>query len=172
MVDDKLLRDEAERAANYEAIKSGVKSDIGGEIIARAERPTVSHTENVDNVAVNISRAAVDEVEQTHREVERGRAAARVSQIVDYIFVLIYGLLGVRLVLDLLAARESSGFFQFIKSVTDPIYAPFRGIVPSLSTPDGFTLALPIVVALVAYMLLHIAINGLLRIAAHRKVEI
>ncbi|HMJ08076.1 MAG TPA: hypothetical protein VK468_03670, partial [Pyrinomonadaceae bacterium] len=62
--------------------------------------------------------------------------------------------------------------FQFIKSLTDPFYAPFRGLVPSPSTSEGFTLALPIIVALVVYMLLHLAINGLLRIFAHRKTSV
>jgi len=32
MVDDKLAREEAQRAANYEAIKSNVKADVGGDI--------------------------------------------------------------------------------------------------------------------------------------------
>lgn len=92
--------------------------------------------------------------------------------MVDYIFLLIYGLLTIRLLLALFAARESAGFVQFIRTITDPIYAPFRGIVPSPSTPEGFTLALPIIVAIVVYMLLHLAINGLLRLFAHRKVEV
>jgi uncharacterized protein YggT (Ycf19 family) len=72
----------------------------------------------------------------------------------------------------LFAARSSAGFVQFIRSVTDPFYAPFQGIVASPSTPEGFTLALPIVIALVVYMLLHMAINGLLRMFVHRKTEV
>ena len=36
MTDNKLELDEAQRAANYEAIKSSVKSDVGGEIAADA----------------------------------------------------------------------------------------------------------------------------------------
>ena len=83
-----------------------------------------------------------------------------------------YGLLTIRLLLELFAARESAGFFRFIKVATDPFYAPFRGLVPSPTTADGFTLALPIIVALVVYMLLHLAINGLLRIFAHRKTQV
>jgi uncharacterized protein YggT (Ycf19 family) len=97
---------------------------------------------------------------------------ARISQIVDYLFFVLYGLLAIRLLLELFAARESAGFFQFIKDVTDPFYSPFRGLVPSPSSPEGFTLALPIIVAIVVYMLLHLAINGLLRLFAHRKVAI
>lgn len=172
MVDDKLERDEAQRAANYEAIKSSVKTDVGSEINAEAARPAPSQAARVEEVADGMRRTAVDEVVQTEREVERARFAARVSQVVDYLFFIIYGLLTIRLLLELFAARESAGFFQFIKTVTDPIYAPFRGLVPSPTTAEGFTLALPIVVALVVYVLLHLAVNGLLRIFAHRKTEV
>ena len=171
MVDNKLAQEEAQRAATYEAVKTDVQSEVGGEIAARAERESASQAGRIDHVAGNMRTKAVDEVVQTQNEIERARVLARVSQVVDYVFFLIYGLLGIRLLLELFAARESAGFFQFIKTVTDPFYAPFKGLVPTL-TNEGFKLALPIIVALVVYMLLHLAINGLLRMFAHRKVEI
>ena len=161
MVDDKLAREEAQRATNYEAIKSDVKAEVAGEIIAE-NRNSPSQAQHIEEIADGMRRTAVDEVVQTEKEVSRGRFAARVSQIVDYLFFIVYGLLAIRLMLELFAARESAGFF----------YAPFRGLVPSPTTPDGFTLALPIIVAIVVYMLLHLAINGILRIIAHRKVEV
>jgi uncharacterized protein YggT (Ycf19 family) len=80
--------------------------------------------------------------------------------------------LGMRFLLALLAARSSAGFVRFIVAVTAPFYEPFRGIVASPSTNAGHTLLLPIVVAIIAYVLLHLAINGLLRMFAHRKTEI
>ena len=172
MVDDKLAREEAQRAANYEAIKSDVKADVASEIHAETSRPAPSQAARVEEVADGMRRTAVNEVVQTEREVERARFVARVSQIVDYLFFIVYGLLTIRLLLELFAARESAGFFLFIKNITDPIYSPFRGLVPSPTTAEGFTLALPIVVAIVVYMLLHLAINGLLRIFAHRKTEV
>jgi uncharacterized protein YggT (Ycf19 family) len=172
MVDDKLRREEAERSVAYETIKSDVKSDVRDDIQARAIRGPESQAERIENVADGMRRTAVDEVVQTGHEVDRARFVARISQVVDYLFFLVYGLLTIRLLLELFAARESAGFFQFIKSVTDPFYAPFRGLVPSPTTGEGFTLALPIVVAIVVYMLLHLAINGLLRIFAHRKTEV
>jgi uncharacterized protein YggT (Ycf19 family) len=172
MVDDKLALEEAQRAANYEAIKSSVKNDVGNEIYSEAARPVPSQAERIEEVADGMRRTAVDEVVETKHEVERARFVARISQIVDYLFFVVYSLLAIRLLLELFAARESAGFFKFIKSVTDPFYAPFRGLVASPSTPEGFTLALPIIVAIVVYMLLHLAINGLLRIFAHRKTEI
>ncbi len=172
MVDNKLSQDEALRTANYEAIKSDVKAEVGGEIAAEAERPDLRQQQRVENIADGMRNKAVDEVVQTNREVERGRTAARISQIVDYVFFLIYGLLTIRLLLELFAARESAGFVKFIKTATGLFYQPFAGIMPTPTAQGGFKLALPIIVAIIAYMVLHLAINGILRITAHRKTEI
>lgn len=172
MVDDKLEREEAQRAANYEAIKSDVKGEVGGEIAAVAQVPTQTQASEIGGIADHMRQKAVNEVVETEHEVERGRVVARISQVVDYIFFIVYGLLAIRLVLALFAARADNGFVQFVRSISDPFYAPFRGIVPSPTTPEGFTLALPIVIALIVYLLLHMAINGLLRIFVHRKTEV
>jgi uncharacterized protein YggT (Ycf19 family) len=123
-------------------------------------------------VAGDFRAKAVDEVISTDREVERSRVVARVSQVIDYLFFIIYALLAIRLVLALLAARKSAGFTQFIFGVTDPLYSPFRGIVASPSVDGGYTLVLPIVIALIVYAILHASINGLLRLLAHRKTEV
>lgn len=170
MVDNKLAQEEAQRTATYEAVKTNVQSEVGGEIAYQAERADASRAD-IQDVAGNMREKAVNEVVQTEREIERGRVMARISQVVDYLFFVVYGLLTLRFLLELFGARESAGFFKFIVSVTNPLYAPFRGLMASPSA-DGFTLALPIVFAIVAYMLLHLAINGLLRIFAHRKVNI
>lgn len=172
MVDNKLAIEEAQRAANYEAVKSNVESNVDAEIAARANQATVTEHERLDNVAGSMRHKAINEVVETDREVERARVLARVSQIVDYIFFVIYSLLTIRLLLELFAARENAGFVKFIKSATGIFYAPFAGIMASPTTKEGFTLALPIIVAIVAYMILHLAINGLLRLFAHRKTEI
>ena len=172
MVDDKLAIDEAERAASYEAVKSDVRTGIENEIAARAADRDRNQAERIEEVASGMRRIAVDEVVETREDVDRARFAARVSQIVDYIFFLIYALLTLRLLLELFAARESAGFFKFIRTLSDPFYYPFRGLMPSISSSDGFTLVLSLVAAIVAFMILHLAINGLLRIVAHRKVAI
>ena len=169
MTDKKLMMDEAQRAANYEGLKANVESDVAGEIADKADRRSSSGT---DRLAAEMKARAVNEVEQTRAEVDRGRVVARFSQLVDYVFFVVYGLLAIRLLLELFAAREGVAFFRFIKAMTDPIYWPFKGLVPSITTPDGFSLELPIIVALFVYALLHMAINGLLRMMAHRKVEI
>jgi Predicted integral membrane protein len=171
MVDNKLAVEEAQRAANYEALKSSVKSDVETEIARRAHPSSRAEAHQVENLAGDFRQKAIGEVVETDREIERGRMLARVSQVADYIFYVIYSLLAVRFLLELFAASRSAGFVRFIENVTAPIYAPFRGIVPSPSI-DGFTLSLPILVALFVYALLHIGVNKLLRVFAHRKTEI
>jgi len=172
-MDDKLAADEARRSVQHESVKANVEGEVQSEIAAEASQPvTADEPQRVRQVASDFRSKAVDEVVDTEREVERGRSAARVSQIIDYIFYVIYALLGMRFLLALLAARSSAGFVQFIVTVTNPFYAPFRGIVDSPRTDQGHTLLLPIVVAIIAYVLLHLAINGLLRMLAHRKTAI
>jgi uncharacterized protein YggT (Ycf19 family) len=172
MEDNKLAAEEARRTVQHEEVKAQVESDVNAEIAARAERTSNAEAQQLEQVAGEFRGKAVDEVVETEREVERARGLARVSQVVDYIFYLIYALLALRLLLALMAARSSAGFVQFIYSVTNPLYAPFRGIVASPTAEGGYTLALPIVIALIVYALLHAGINGLLRLLAHRKTEI
>lgn len=172
-MDDKLAADEARRSVQHETVKAQVEGEVQAEIADRASAgPAAGEAQKIDAVAGEFRSKAVNEVVDTEREVERGRGAARVSQIIDYIFYVIYALLGMRFLLALLAARSSAGFVQFIVAVTNPFYAPFRGIVASPRTDQGHTLLLPIVVAIIAYVLLHLAINGLLRMLAHRKTQI
>ena len=172
MEDNKLAADEARRAGQHGAVKSQVEGEVHAEIAEQAADTPAAESERIDQVASQFRGKAVDEVVQTEREVERGRVAARVSQVIDYIFFVLYALLGLRFLLALLAARSGAGFVRFIVAVTDPFYRPFRGIVASPTTDSGHTLLLPLVIAIIVYILLHLAINGLLRMFAHRKTAI
>lgn len=172
-MDDKLAADEARRSVQHESVKAKVEGEVQAEIADQASQPAApGESERIQQVAGEFRSKAVNEVVDTEREVGRGRGAARVSQIVDYIFYVIYALLAMRFLLALLAANSRAGFVQFIVTVTNPFYGPFKGIVKSPATSDGHTLMVPIVVALIAYVLLHLAINGLLRMLAHRKTAI
>jgi len=172
MDDDKLAIEEARRAGQHGSVKSQVEGEVQAEIAERAADKPAPESERIDQVADQFRAKAVNEVVETEREVGRGRVAARVSQIVDYIFWVIYALLGMRFLLALLAARSSAGFVQFIVAVTNPFYQPFRGIVASPSTDSGHTLMVPLIIAIIVYILLHLGINGLLRMFAQRKTAI
>src|SRR5882762_9928538 len=172
LMDDKLAADEARRSVQHGSVKAEVEGEVQSEIADQAQAPAPGESQRIQQVAGEFRSKAVNEVVDTEREVERGRGAARVSQVIDYIFFVIYALLGMRFLLALMAARSTAGFVQFIVTVTNPFYLPFRGIVASPSTDQGHTLLLPIVVAIIAYIILHLAINGLLRLGAHRKTAI
>lgn len=173
MEDDKLAADEARRAVQHESVKAEIESDVNAEIAAHAAtRPRATDLRREAEIADEFRSKAVDEVVETEREVERSRGLARVSQVIDFVFYVIYALLGLRLLLELLAARRSAGFFQFIESVTDPFYAPFRGIVASPTAEGGHRLTVPIIIAMIVYLLLHVGIKALLRMIAHRRTEI
>src|SRR5207302_11329046 len=152
MDDDKLAIDEARRAGQHGSVKSQVEGEVQAGIAEREADKPAPESERIDQVAGQFRAKAVDEVVQTEREVERGRGAARVSQVVDYIFYVIYALLGMRFLLALLAARSAAGFVRFIVAVTNPFYEPFRGIVASPSTDSGHTLMLPLVIAFIVYL--------------------
>ena len=164
--------DEARRNAQHEAIKSHVQHDVNADIEHRTERPTTEETDRAQRVASELRGKAIDEVAGTDREVGRTRTLTRVSQVVDYGFSLIYGLLAVRLGLSLVAARSNNGFVHVITAITNPFYAMFRGIVASPSIDGGYTLAVPIIIAIVVYALLHAAIKAFLRMLAHRQTAI
>src|SRR5918993_5523274 len=148
MDDNKLAADEARRSVQHDSVKAQVEGDVNAEIAQEASKgPPQGEARKIENVASDFRAKAVNEVVDTEREVERGRGAARVSQVIDYIFYVIYGLLGMRFLLALLAARSTAGFVRFIVAVTNPFYEPFRGIVASPRTDGGHTLLLPLVIA-------------------------
>jgi uncharacterized protein YggT (Ycf19 family) len=172
MEDNKLAADEARRAVQHESVKAEIESDVNAEIAAHAQGATVREAQREAQIAGEFRSKAVNEVVDTEREVERARGLARISQVIDFVFYVIYALLGLRLLLELLAARRSAGFVQFITSVTDPFYAPFKGIVPSPTAEGGYRLTVPIIIAIIVYLLLHLGIKALLRMIAHRRTEI
>ena len=172
MEDDKLAMEEARRAQQHGSVKTQVEGEVQAEIAEHAAEVPVREDERVKQLAGEFRSRAVDEVVETEREVDRARTVARISQVVDYLFFVLYALLGLRFILALLAARSGAGFVRFIVAVTDPFYRPFRGIVSSPSTDGGHTLMVPLVIAIIVYVLLHLCINGLLRLFAHRKTAV
>jgi uncharacterized protein YggT (Ycf19 family) len=88
----------------------------------------------------------------------------RIARLLDYLFGLLYALLWLRFGLHLVGARHDAGFYRFVATLTDPFYAPFRGIVPTESL-GGSTVVWSLIVAIAAYAALHAVLRGLLRLA-------
>lgn len=171
MHDEKLAADENRRIAQHEAVKTTVEDDVNARVAADAAQPRRGERQVINEVADDMRGRALRETVQTEREIDRARGAARGSQVVDYLFYVVYTLLVARFVLVLLDANRANGFVQFVNAVSDPFYAPFRDIVRDPSS-NGFTFSFSILLAIAAYMVLHAGVNGLLRLVAHRKTSV
>lgn len=169
--DEKLAIDESQRVARHEAIKDGVRSEVGSEIKRRAEQLDDRERARVASVGEEFKHKALDEVVSTEAEIERARGIARVSQVIDYIFFLVYGIIGLEIILELFGARDGNAFRQLIATLSSPLLKPFKGLFLDPSA-GAFQLRLSYIVALIVYLLIHLSINGLLRMLAHRKTAI
>jgi uncharacterized protein YggT (Ycf19 family) len=167
MAQDKLAADEARRLTQHERIKEKLEQDVHDDIARQAELQSPAERAQHGAVATDLKRKAAREVVETEAEVDRARRTARVSQVVDYVFFLIYSLIALEIGLELLGARESSGFKRFLDAVTAPILVPFRGLMPDPAV-GSFQLMLSYVVAAVVYLILHQAVKRLLRMVAGR----
>ena len=169
--DEKLAADESRRIAQHESVKSEVREKVHAEISRKADETTPADRGDADALADSLKRKAVREVATSEAELDRGQTAARASQVFDYVFCLVYGLIGLEIVLDAIGARPSAGFKQFIDAISFPFLAPFKGLMPAPGV-GRFRFMLSYIVALVVYVLLHAAINGLLRLFVQRKTVV
>jgi uncharacterized protein YggT (Ycf19 family) len=169
--DEKLAADEAQRIAQHEAVKGQVRDKVHAEIAREADEVTPADRAKAEALAGTLKQKAVTEVAATETELERGKAVARVSQVVDYVFYVVYGIIALEILLEALGASEGAGFKQFVDAIAAPLLAPFRGLMPDPGV-GRFRFMLSYVIALVVYLLLHLAANGLLRLFVHRKTEV
>lgn len=166
-----VLLDEERRLASHQEVKASIDGDVNARIKQESARVEPQESAEVAGVARELKQKSVSEAVDTERELGRGRSAARISQVVDYFFYLIYGLIALEFVLGLMGARASNGFVQFIGAVTRPLLAPFERIVGTPSA-GAFQVRISYLFALVVYILIHLAINGAFRLVAHRKVTV
>ncbi len=166
-----VLLNEARKQASHQEVKASIDKDVNARIKSESARVEPAESAELAGVAHELKQASVHEAVATERELGRGRTAARMSQIVDYVFYLIYGVIALQFLLKLMGARTGNGFVQFIASVSAPLLAPFERIVgtPSVGVVQ---IQLSYVFALIVYILLHLAINGVFRLIAHRKVTV
>ncbi|HQR35635.1 MAG TPA: hypothetical protein PLK30_23040 [Blastocatellia bacterium] len=166
-----LFIDDRRRVEQYETVKESARSEIEAQVTQQADDLTIAERNEAAALGKELKQKALSEVRETGQELERVRMVARVSQFVDYVFYLIYGLISLQIVFDLFGARRGNGIRDFIEFVSAPILAPFKNLF--LDPAAGvFRLRFSYLAALVIYILLHIAINGLLRMLALRKAAI
>jgi uncharacterized protein YggT (Ycf19 family) len=169
--DQKLAIDEADRAYRYRAVKAEARQDVQEKIANRAKQDESALDAESAAISERMKDKTVKELAGTESEIERGRTAARISQVADYVFGAIYALIALEILLELLAARENNSFKNFVDTLTAPLLLPFKNLVTEPSIGQS-QLKLSYFIALVVYIMLHLAVNGLLRMLAHRKTAI
>ncbi|HEY3127978.1 MAG TPA: hypothetical protein VGL91_00845 [Acidobacteriota bacterium] len=169
--DDKLKIDESRKIEQHEAVKGEVRKEVHDEISRSAGQFTETDEAQAQVLAEKLKQKAKTEVVQTEAELERARGVARISQVIDYLFYLCYGFIGLDIVLDLIGANPASGFKRFVDAVVYPLLLPFRGLLPDFGH-GRFRFMLSYVIGLIVYLLLHLAVNGLLRVLAFRKTSV
>jgi uncharacterized protein YggT (Ycf19 family) len=170
MKSNTLKKDEDRRTNQHETVKGQLRNQVHDEIKRSSDIDEREQAE-IESVAHELKHRAIHEVSTTEGDLLRARQSARISQVVNYVFGFVYGLIGLLIVLELIGARESSGFKQFINSVTWPLVAPFKGLMPDPRV-GNFQLMLSYIIGLVVYGLVHLAIRGLLRLAAERQTTV
>jgi uncharacterized protein YggT (Ycf19 family) len=168
MAKDHLVVDESRRIERHEQVKDTVEARVRDDIRATVDgAPPQDEHAQVQAVAGQLRQKALSEVLRSEAELDRARAAARTAQVVDYIFFLVYGLIGLEIGLELLGAHQRNAFKRFLDAITAPLLGPFRGLMPDPAV-GSFQLMLSYIVALV-YVLLHKAVTGLLKVLAERR---
>ncbi len=172
MAQDNTLRIEDEqRLQQYEAVKGTARDEIRAQVRQQADQLNTAERSEVAALGNEFKREAIAEVRDTEVEVRRASTAARFSQIIDYLFYVIYGLISLEIIFDLLGARRTNGFRNLIDALSSPFLAPFKNLFPD-PVSGRFQIRFSYIAALMIYLLLHLAINGLLRMVAHRKTDI
>ena len=165
-----LRKDEDRRTDQHETVKEQLRDEVHDEI-KRESDTTDQEKAEIQSVAHELKHKAIKEVATTEGEISRGRQMARVSQVINYLFGIIYGLLGLLIALELMGARQSSGFKQFIDAVTAPLITPFKGLLPTPSAGNS-QLMLSYIIGVAVYGLVHLALRGLLRVMAERQTAV
>ena len=103
--------------------------------------------------------------------VSRFSPARRAYEVIYLVFAVIVGAIIIRVVLKVLGANTAVAFTHFMYGVTDPLLAPFRGILPDfVSGRTIFESAA--MIAILIYGLVGLALARLLAIMFMRDVTV
>jgi len=103
--------------------------------------------------------------------VSRFSPASRAYEAVYVIFAIVLGAIFIRVLLKVLGANTAVAFTQFMYAVTDPLLAPFRGLLPTFVS--GRTIfETSSLFAILIYGLIGIALARLVSLMFRRDVTV
>ncbi|HSK10046.1 MAG TPA: hypothetical protein VK911_10750, partial [Vicinamibacterales bacterium] len=115
-------RNESDRGQNDVAEESYDRAPPSPRLAepAPAPAPAPATGPSASPLHADVERAPRRDLVTRGRIDQRKHLVLRAVQVVDYLFYLLYALLGIRFVLTLLGANPSAGFAQFINGITQP----------------------------------------------------
>lgn len=117
--------------------------------------------------------APADTVVATRTPSSAAYAVAKANQILWFVCSVLELLLGMRVVLRMMGANAAAGFVRFVYGVTQPLVAPFLGMLPNAGgATRGAVLEVPAIVAMVVYFVLFLMVTLLLRLLVSRPAEV
>jgi uncharacterized protein YggT (Ycf19 family) len=166
---DKVEADEFERLREHEAVKGEVRTEMHGEIARRVEATPADQAEAAE-VARRLKQTAIREIASTEGDINRARTVSRISEFIDYAFYLVYGIIGLEILMKFVGARSSSGITQFVSMISRPFLGIFSGVLPNPAAGE-MRLMLSYVMAVIIYVLIHVAVNGLMKLVANNRTQ-
>ena len=166
-----LEKDEARRDAQHADVKAVLAGEVNRAIESEGRRAVAHEHAEVATVGRELEHRAVREVAERESDVARTRRSARLAQVIDYVFYVIYGIIVVSIVLEAVGASDANGFKGVMDTLSWPFLEPFRGLVADPSI-GRYRFMFSFLAALVVWVLIHLAIRGLLRVIGHRKTTL
>ena len=103
--------------------------------------------------------------------VSRFSPARRAYETIYVLFAIIVGAIFIRVLLKVLGANTAVAFTQFMYGVTDPLLAPFRGLLPTFASGRAI-LESSSLFAILIYGLIGIALARLVSLMFRRDVTV
>ena len=85
----------------------------------------------------------------------------RFIQLMWLVFIVLEGLIGLRVFLKLIAANPDNGFAVFVYDISHPFLVPFFGLTSTPSS-EGMVLEIPSLIAMLVYLLVAVVIIKIL----------
>ena len=107
-------------------------------------------------------------------------AVGKANQVLWFLCGILELLLGLRVILRVIGASAAAPFVRFIYDVTQPLAAPFLGMLPNLgaagdpTAPGAATavLEVPTLIGMVVYFLVFLLVTSLLRLLVSRPPRV
>ena len=137
--------------------------------VAPVQRPALRVVRPADEVVEPVAAGAVP-VSHVGPS-SAALAVAKANQILWFICGVLELLLAVRVGLRMMGANPAAGFVRFIYGVTQPLAAPFLGMVPNAAGSRGATLEVPTLVAMAVYFVVFLLLTLFLRVLISRPTR-